>query len=170
MIHIRPIFPSHATCRQLPQDTQTELDMRQRQCESFSINKCFKATILNIQCTSINCITQSQFKLQEYAQAGKVKDTRISESDPWSADLKRHLTHNCDQQKSFSVGIKRRDTSSEKKDYRTTAYQFIHMEFTFTGSQHIYPTDKTTLGQQGTILDSWTYNVYIRKDGNKGKK
>lgn len=40
------------------------------------------------------------------AQAGKAKDTGISRAHSWSADLKRHLTHNCDQRKSLSVGIR----------------------------------------------------------------
>lgn len=37
MIHVRQLFPSHATRRQLPQETQMELDMRHRQLMSHLV-------------------------------------------------------------------------------------------------------------------------------------
>lgn len=37
MIHVRQPFPSHATLRQLPQETQMELDMHQIQLMSHLV-------------------------------------------------------------------------------------------------------------------------------------
>lgn len=60
MIHIRQIFPSHATRRQLPQDTQTELDMRQRRLISHLVPlSVFYSTIKYIQYSLIYSINQS---------------------------------------------------------------------------------------------------------------